>query len=227
MKFPFFGRRKQAPPEKKFAYFPSQHELEGLTAIQLKEKLEERLQVLADKAKTETLTPAEQTEKQELEERIQNLLQSGQISPLPAQSLSSRPPHHDYQDWVEPQSEKHRILIIEDDAALAEMLQYCLSRLELEITVLQDGKEAETWVQTQPPPQLVSLDLMLPRSSGLHLIELIRQQANWEEVPILVHSSKSDEATIQEVLKRGANEYVVKPIQPDAYVARVQNLLGI
>ncbi len=227
MVFNFFKKRQEDDSSEQFAYFSSKKELDGLTAIPLKKNLEARQEVLIEKAKTEPLSQQEQLERKQIQAQIQELLQSGQSSQqLPRSLAVSQSDTDSLSNWTDDSHKQDRILLVEDDGDLSEMLRFCLEREFAEVIVFRDGRDAEAWIQTHPAVDVVSLDLMLPRSDGFRLIQLIREQPSWKKTPILVVSSKSDSATIQKALAYGANEYLQKPIQPQTYIARLKKLVS-
>ena len=229
MIFNFFRRNKpQAPsPVEPFPFFASKKELEGSKALPLLNEVEAELQHLLLQAERQSLTASEQSRYDLLGQQRRELLGSGQLKdPLSTYLLVSEETiqNEDANEWMHQTSSAH-ILLVEDDPDLSEMLSFCLHRIATQVTVLHDGNKALDWINQNTPVDLISLDLMLPRKDGLQLLRHIRAQPAWEKVPILVMSSKSDEATVQAALQAGANVYLTKPIQPDAYLAQIQKLM--
>lgn len=229
MIFNFFRRKKsQTPsPAEQFPFFASKKELEGSKALPLLNEVESELQHLLLKAEQQSLTVSEQNRYAALDAQYRELLGSGQVkTPLSTNLLVSEEMGQSEvaNEWMHQTSSSH-ILLVEDDPDLSEMLSFCLHRIATQVTVLQDGIAAQEWIDTNAPVDLISLDLMLPRKDGLQLLRYIRSLPAWKKVPIIVLSSKSDEPTVQSVLQAGANVYLPKPIQPDAYLAQVQKLM--
>jgi DNA-binding response OmpR family regulator len=121
---------------------------------------------------------------------------------------------------------KPQALIVEDDAQIAYLLQFILSRDGFSVAMLQDGRAAREAIAVGPAPALVTLDIMLPYVDGLELVRDIRSQRGWEGVPIIMLTAKSHESDIVRALDAGANDYVVKPFQPEELRARVRRLTG-
>lgn len=69
------------------------------------------------------------------------------------------------------------------------------------------------------------MDIMLPYHDGLELIERLRAQAGWAQVPVLMLTAKAREADIVRALELGADDYVTKPFQPEELLARIRRLL--
>lgn len=113
---------------------------------------------------------------------------------------------------------KARILVVDDDAALAEMIGIVLSSEDFEPVFCYDGAAAERTF-TESAPDLVLLDLMLPGMDGIQVCRRIRQFSN---VPIVMLTAKSDTADVVRGLEAGADDYVPKPFKPAELVARVK-----
>ncbi len=113
-----------------------------------------------------------------------------------------------------------RILVVEDEPAIAESVAYALTRDGFQVTIAATAAAAERQVGDA---ELVVLDLMLPDDSGFNLI------AGWRKTglstPIIVLSSRDDEADRVAALEAGADDYVTKPFSPREVVARVRAVL--
>lgn len=114
-----------------------------------------------------------------------------------------------------------RALVIDDDLALADVLSFTLRRAGYEVSVAHDGRAAlERWLADQP--DLIILDLNLPKIGGLQVCREIRKDS---KVPIIILSVRSDEDDIVEGLKLGADDYIVKPFSPRQLIARAEAVL--
>ncbi|MCD6022711.1 MAG: DNA-binding response regulator [Actinomycetia bacterium] len=111
-----------------------------------------------------------------------------------------------------------RILIVEDEAALADTVRYNLEREGYSVAVASDGRRALDLFRTDDP-SLVILDLMLPELSGLDVCRQIRQSSN---VPIIMVTAKDSEADKVSGLELGADDYVTKPFSVRELVSRVR-----
>jgi DNA-binding response OmpR family regulator len=119
------------------------------------------------------------------------------------------------------------ILVVEDDDHIAFLLKFMLERENYKIEAASDGLRAREYIETHDvPPDLVLLDVMLPHVDGFELVRIIRQRAGWEGVPILMLTAKTQESDIVRALDAGANDYIVKPFQPNALQARVRRFLA-
>ncbi len=114
-----------------------------------------------------------------------------------------------------------RILIVEDEAALAEPLAYLLTREGYETTVAADGLEALTEFD-RAGADLVLLDLMLPNLPGTEVCRELRQRSS---VPIIMLTAKDSEVDIVVGLELGADDYVTKPYSTRELLARIRAVL--
>ncbi len=116
-----------------------------------------------------------------------------------------------------------RILIVEDDAALADGLHYNLARAGHEVTVARDGRVGLETALAQRP-DLVVLDLMLPGLDGFGFLERFRATAR--ETPVIVLSALADEGAKIRGLDGGAADYVTKPFGVGELLARIRARLA-
>ncbi len=93
------------------------------------------------------------------------------------------------------------------------------------IHVAGDGRLASAMIEEIVPPELILLDVMLPFIDGFELLEQIRSKQNWSNVPIIMLTSKAQEKNIVRALEAGADDYIVKPFQPEELVARVRRFV--
>jgi two-component system response regulator MtrA len=111
-----------------------------------------------------------------------------------------------------------RVLVVDDDTALAEMIGIVLRTEGIDPTFCADGGEAIGAFRAARP-DLVLLDLMLPTLDGIQVCEQIRAESG---TPIIMLTAKSDTADVVKGLESGADDYVVKPFNPKELVARIR-----
>ena len=116
---------------------------------------------------------------------------------------------------------KGRVLVVDDDTALAEMLGIVLRGEGFEPLFCADGAKALTAFR-ESKPDLVLLDLMLPGRDGIDVCRSIRAESG---VPIVMLTAKTDTVDVVLGLESGADDYVVKPFKPKELVARVRTRL--
>ena len=115
----------------------------------------------------------------------------------------------------------HKILVVDDDAHIREVLSFALGKAGMETREAADGEAALAMVEREPP-DLVVLDINMPRMDGLEVCRRLRATG---DLPILFLSSRDDEIDRVVGLELGADDYVVKPFSPREVVARVGAIL--
>lgn len=117
-----------------------------------------------------------------------------------------------------------RVLVIEDDEHIGQLLQFMLERESYTVHLVRDGRAAKAFIETAQPPAIALLDVMLPFFDGFQLVTMLRAQPGWEAVPVIMLTAKTQERDIVRALDAGANDYIVKPFQPKELLARVRRL---
>jgi len=118
------------------------------------------------------------------------------------------------------------ILIIEDDADIAESLQYNFKREGFRPVVAESGEKGLRFaLDEKNPPALIVLDLMLPGMSGMELCRRLRREPLTEKTPIIMLTAKAAEIDKIAGLELGADDYIVKPFSVKEVVARVRAVL--
>jgi len=118
-----------------------------------------------------------------------------------------------------------KVLIVDDEANIVTALDYLLSRSGYEDRSASNGEEALRQVQDFAP-DLVLLDVMIPRKSGYDVCQRIRERPEWSGIKIMILSAKGREAEISKGLALGADQYITKPFSNAELVARIGQLLG-
>jgi two-component system response regulator MtrA len=115
-------------------------------------------------------------------------------------------------------SSKGRVLVVDDDASLAEMLTIVLRQEGFDSRVVSRGDEAMEAFRDYHP-DLVLLDLMLPGTDGIDVCKQMRAESG---VPIVMLTAKTDTVDVVRGLESGADDYIVKPFKPKELVARIR-----
>ncbi|TFV92756.1 response regulator transcription factor [Oxalobacteraceae bacterium OM1] len=124
------------------------------------------------------------------------------------------------------QQQTQSVLVVEDDEHISQVLKFMLERQGYRVTHAADGRAAAAHIEAATElPSLVLLDVMLPFIDGFELVRLIRGRSAWTAVPIVMLTAKTMERDIVRALDAGANDYVVKPFQPNELLARVRRFL--
>ena len=119
----------------------------------------------------------------------------------------------------------HRILIADDEPNILVSLEYLLQREGFAVTLARDGQEAVEAI-LRDPPDLVLLDVMMPRKTGLEVCQQVRAEARLQTVRIVLLTAKGRDTDVAKGLALGANAYITKPFSTTDLVARIRSLLG-
>jgi DNA-binding response OmpR family regulator len=114
-----------------------------------------------------------------------------------------------------------RILVVDDEPPIVDLLAYNLQRAHYQVLVARDGEEALAQAR-QGQPDLIILDLMLPKLDGLEVCRALRRE---RDVPIIMLTARDDEVDRVVGLELGADDYVVKPFSVRELMARIKSVL--
>ena len=117
-----------------------------------------------------------------------------------------------------------RILIVEDESAIAELISINLRHAGFDVTIAQTAEQAQSEID-RVLPDLVVLDWMLPGQSGLSLAKRWRGQARTRELPLIMLTARSEEADMISGLDAGADDYLSKPFSTNELLARIRAVL--
>lgn len=118
---------------------------------------------------------------------------------------------------------KEKILIIEDDRDIAELIHYNLEKENFRVQVAHNGQKALDSVRRNQP-DLILLDLMLPELDGLEVCKILKRDSRTSRIPIIMLTAKSAESDKIVGLELGADDYITKPFSPKELLARVKAL---
>ncbi|MBS0193673.1 MAG: phosphate regulon transcriptional regulator PhoB [Proteobacteria bacterium] len=119
---------------------------------------------------------------------------------------------------------KKRILIVEDESSIRDMVAFALRKADMEPIPAADAREAQLAIATAVP-DLILLDWMLPGMSGLELARRLRKESLGAEVPIIMLTARGEETDRVAGLEAGVDDYVVKPFSTRELVARIKAVL--
>jgi two-component system, OmpR family, alkaline phosphatase synthesis response regulator PhoP len=118
----------------------------------------------------------------------------------------------------------NRLLVIEDDPDIAELVGRYLEKAGFAVEVFASGRDGLAALSDRPPDLLI-LDLMLPHVSGVEICRAARAQERTALIPIIVLTARGEESERIAGLEMGADDYIAKPFSPNELVARVRALL--
>ena len=124
-----------------------------------------------------------------------------------------------------PPPRKKRILVAEDDAAIAGILNKVLSK-DYEVTLVNDGQSALVAAAKQPSPELLLLDVMMPGLDGIAVATHVRTLPGLKNVPIIFLTAKGAPTDVIRGIQHGARHYITKPFKIDDLLAKVKKAVG-
>jgi DNA-binding response OmpR family regulator len=118
-----------------------------------------------------------------------------------------------------------KILIIEDEEDIAFSIARRLTAAGYEVICAEDGAEGLRRAQTENP-SLILLDLMLPKMDGYKVCGLLKNDARYSKIPIIMFTARAQEEDVILGKDLGAEEYVTKPFDPKILLSKIKGLLG-
>ena len=122
-----------------------------------------------------------------------------------------------------------KLLIVDDEPHIRMLLEQTLEELEdedVEMLVATNGQEAYDIIQSEKP-QLVFLDVMMPKMNGFEVCEKVKKELAMDNVHIILLTAKGQEMDREQGLSVGANEYMTKPFDPDSILDKAMDILGL
>jgi DNA-binding response OmpR family regulator len=118
-----------------------------------------------------------------------------------------------------------RILIAEDERDIRDLISFTLRFAGYEVMAVSNGEEAVT-AATNELPDLILMDVRMPRMTGYEACEILKAEAATTLIPIVFLSAKGQEAEVKAGIDAGAEEYIIKPFSTDELTARVKSILS-
>lgn len=118
-----------------------------------------------------------------------------------------------------------RILLVEDEALILQMLADILQALGYEVLTAQDGAEGLARARAERP-DLIVLDVMMPKLDGLKVARLLKSDRNYSHIPIVILTAKAGVSDPELARQAGADCYLTKPVNADLLIGHVRRLLG-
>ena len=120
---------------------------------------------------------------------------------------------------------KPKILVVDDDELLRDLLEFKLRSRGYEVELAEDG-EAALEAASASPPDLIVLDGMMPGLDGFQVLQRLSDSGATREVPVIMLTARRQEQDVVAGLSLGAQDYLVKPFLPDELVLRIQRILN-
>jgi DNA-binding response OmpR family regulator len=122
-------------------------------------------------------------------------------------------------------SPRTRILVADDEPHIGRIIKTKLEQGPFLVDLVYDGQEALDALEAPPPVGLIILDLMMPRLTGLEVLDRIRGDARWRHLPCLILTATGQDHQEQDARRRGADEFMTKPFSPKRLLARVTEMV--
>ncbi|MCR9153510.1 MAG: response regulator [Bacteroidetes bacterium] len=123
-------------------------------------------------------------------------------------------------------NKREEVLVIDDQPIMLKLLEQILKD-RYEVVALENGKEALEWMYSGNIPDLVVADLNMPEIDGFEYIQRIRESGFFYDVPLIVLSGEESSSERIKCLKLGANDYLIKPFNPEELRLRIDNLIRL
>lgn len=117
-----------------------------------------------------------------------------------------------------------RVLVVEDEEALTTLLEYNLGKEDFDVQIAVDGEEALMRID-ESQPDIIILDWMLPKISGIEVCRRLRSKPETRNIPVIMLTARSEEADRIRGLETGADDYLTKPFSMNELVARLRAVL--
>lgn len=121
-------------------------------------------------------------------------------------------------------SDRKTILVVDDEQDLLDLIEYNLKKEGFDVLKAEDGLEGID-VARQHRPDLVLLDIMMPKMDGLEVVERMRSDKKIKRIPIIFLTARGDEKTEVEGLDKGGDDYITKPISTTKLISRIKAVL--
>jgi len=120
---------------------------------------------------------------------------------------------------------KYKILVIDDEKDIADLLKYNLSKNGFEVITAYDGIEG--WEKLIEQPDLILLDVMIPRMDGFEFCSKLKNNEDYKKIPVVFLTAKASESDEMRGLNLGASDFIQKPISINRVIARIKSNLRI
>jgi DNA-binding response OmpR family regulator len=118
-----------------------------------------------------------------------------------------------------------KILVVDDKPSISKLIVQFLNQT-FDVHTEEDGLKALTWLQEGNVPDLILTDLQMPNLDGIELIKRLKESGYFKDIPVIVLSSKEGSEDRIKCLRLGAEDYMVKPFNPEELLVRIEKILS-
>ena len=118
-----------------------------------------------------------------------------------------------------------RILIVDDEEGIVKVVKMYLEHHDYEVITASDGQEGLMRAKTEKP-DLIVLDLMLPKINGYKVCGLLKKDTKYAKTPIVLFTAKAQEKDVKLGEEVGADAYLIKPFEPEVLLSKIEELIG-
>ena len=119
------------------------------------------------------------------------------------------------------------ILVADDEPHIGRIIKMKLENGPFRVTLAYDGQEALEILERESGIDLVLLDLMMPRMSGMDVLEIVRKREEWKDLPCIILTAAGADQHQKDAMKTGATDFLTKPFSPKKLYALVAKLTGV
>lgn len=121
-------------------------------------------------------------------------------------------------------ADKQTILVVDDEQDLLDLIEYNLKKEGFDVLKAEDGKQGIKMARKHSP-NLILLDIMMPKMDGLEAVEVMRDDEDLKRIPVIFLTARGDEKTEVEGLNKGGDDYITKPISTTKLISRIKAVL--
>jgi len=119
----------------------------------------------------------------------------------------------------------NKILIVDDEEGIVKVVKMYLEHHRYEVITALDGQEGLEKAKTEKP-DLIVLDLMLPKINGYKVCGLLKKDARYAKIPVILFTARAQEKDVKLGEEVGADAYITKPFEPEALLSKIEELMG-
>ena len=124
-----------------------------------------------------------------------------------------------------PEKDTKRILVVDDEEGIVKVVKMYLEHHRYEVITANDGQEGLEKAKTEKP-DLIILDLMLPKINGYKVCGLLKKDSKYAKTPIVLFTAKTQEKDVKLGEEVGADAYITKPFEPEVLLSKIEELIG-